>query len=92
MFPNVIPESVISRFKYWDDTVKEGMFFQNRLYTPIRRFNSKERLAAYDMGCQISGQGVKVCISVVESGARSGYVLWQELRSHLLSPSTSQIC
>jgi hypothetical protein len=86
MLPNVISESCISRFKYWDNTVKDGMFFQNKFYTPIDRFAPQKRLVAYDTGCEFSSQGIKVCITVAESG----YVLWQELNPDLLNLSSAQ--
>jgi hypothetical protein len=86
MLPNVVPESIISRFKYWDDDVKDGMFFQDKLYTCINQFALQKRLVAYEKGCEISEQGFNVCITVTESR----YVLWQELRSELVHTSTAK--
>jgi hypothetical protein len=76
MYPVVVPASAIQRFKYWDNIVKEGMLFQNELYTFINQFSPHKRLAAYEKGCELTHQQTRVCITVEESG----YILWECLR------------
>ena len=77
MLPPVIPESVIQTFKYWQDQIKVGMFYQNELYAQVKSYQSTERLKAYDHAYQLSEEGVHVCLTASEKG----YCLWQNLRA-----------
>ena len=76
MLPSVIPESVIETFKYWQDQIKVGMYYQNELYMQVKSYKSTERLKAYDHAYQLSEEGVHVCLTASDKG----YCLWQNLR------------
>ena len=76
MYPVVIPASAIQRFKYWDSIVREGMFFQNEIYTLINKFPPKKRFIAYEQGCELTGENARICITV----DNHGYLLWKSLR------------
>lgn len=77
MLPIVIPEDLVSLFKYWQEGVRAGMLYRNELYMQLRIYNSESRLSAYEDGCRLSGAGWQVCITV----APSGYTLWKSLRA-----------
>lgn len=85
MFPIVISDSQISRFNYWDSSIKEGMFFKDQIYTLVKQFDSENRLKAFTQGCQICGQGIPACITVTNSN----YTLWQGLRSQFKSSNSN---
>jgi hypothetical protein len=71
MLPILVPESSVLRFKYWDEVIREGIFFQNNFYTSIHHFDADKRSVAFDKGCEIANQGFKTCITVSESGVCS---------------------
>lgn len=65
-------------FKYWQDEIKIGMYYQNELYTQIKSYSPNHRLQAYDDACQLSNNNIDVCITASEQG----YLLWQNLKTH----------
>lgn len=77
MLPSVIPVCAVVTFKYWQDQVKVGMYYQNELYAQIKSYQSTERMKAYDDAYQLSEQGIHVCLTASEEG----YCLWQNLKS-----------
>ncbi|NER81821.1 MAG: hypothetical protein F6K42_20110 [Leptolyngbya sp. SIO1D8] len=81
MLPIVIPEELVSLFKYWREGIQVGMAYRNELYAQLRIYDSDKRLVAYEDGYRLSETGSQVCITVNESG----YTLWQSLRSAPLS-------
>ncbi|MFQ4138068.1 hypothetical protein PGN35_017290 [Nodosilinea sp. PGN35] len=77
MHPLVIQESLVYRFRYWNETVQEGMYFNNDLYTYFQAFPVASRLTAYATAYEQIQQGNSVCITVSESR----YILWLCLRT-----------
>ncbi|MBE7383442.1 MAG: hypothetical protein F6J95_018755 [Leptolyngbya sp. SIO1E4] len=77
MLPIVIPEELVSSFKYWQEGIKVGMAYQNELYAQLKIYGPDKRLDAYEYGYQLSEAGNQVCITVTTSG----YTLWKSLRS-----------
>lgn len=78
MLPVVIPEELISLFKYWQEEVRVGMMYQNELYEKIRVYALDNRLTAYEDSYHLASINNKLlCITV----SPSGYTLWQCLRS-----------
>lgn len=76
-FPPVVVEKLVTPFKYWDESIQNGMRYQNELYTQLQRFSTDDRLQAYAQGYEEVLAGHKVCITVSERG----YVLWRALRA-----------
>ncbi len=81
MLPSIISEKSIQQFKYWAQGVQQGMRYGNQLYVLHRSYAISDRLSAYSLGCQLSEQRIKVCLTVSDHG----YAVWVELRS----PATS---
>lgn len=86
MLPSVIPEALIAAFKYWQEGVKVGMFYNNELFTQVKTYNLADRLAAYEDACELSDQGIQVCVTVSDRE----YCLWQSLKSDSPSLVTSE--
>ena len=79
MLPIVVPETLITAFKYWQSGIKVGMSYQNELYVQLKTYTTDERLAAYDDGYKVAKMNLRACITV----NMKGYTLWQSLRSVL---------
>lgn len=77
MVPIVIPETLITPFKYWHGSVQTGMTYQNELYIQVSNYSLERRLDAYEEGFRLGANGGQVCITVTSAG----YTLWQSLRS-----------
>lgn len=75
--PLVIDESLVSHFKYWKEGIRQGIRFNNELYSYSQSYSVNERLKAYEMAYQQTEQGVAVCITV----SKSHYTIWLSLRS-----------
>ncbi|MEM9005918.1 MAG: hypothetical protein AAGE59_20640 [Cyanobacteria bacterium P01_F01_bin.86] len=86
MLPIVIPENLISLFKYWQGGIKVGMTYQNELYLQLRTYNLERRLEVYDDGYKLSKKGNQVCITV----NKTSYTLWQTIRSWTASSESLQ--
>jgi hypothetical protein len=87
LHPLVVQADLISRFRYWDEGVHEGMFFKNEIYTYFQSFSASDRLRAYAIAYELIDQGNTVCISA----AQTDYSIWLCLRSQPRSvPSLKQ--
>jgi hypothetical protein len=86
MYPIVISASLVTPFKYWDGAVKEGILYGHDLYQLVQKFDINQRLKAYDEGCKIGDNNVRVCITVT----KFNYTLWQSLRP-LAPPQDSNL-
>ena len=75
--PATINERVTTRFKYWENGIKEGINYRGKLYRFLRIFCPEDRLRAYDCGCQLNEAGLCTIISVKDSE----YTLWVGLHS-----------
>ncbi|MGF1459266.1 MAG: hypothetical protein ACFBSG_09590 [Leptolyngbyaceae cyanobacterium] len=52
------------------------MYHQNEFFTQSKFYGANERLRAYEEACQLSENGMHVCITVSERG----YRLWKNLK------------
>ncbi len=76
--PSVVTEPQITRFKFYlDQSVQDGMTYQNELYRLAQAFPSRDRQTAYRYGCELVGQGVPTIISV----SKQHYLVWISLRN-----------
>jgi len=94
MFPPVIADRLIFRFKFWaDDTVYKGMRHRFELYRHVASFSKTNRQQAYSLGTDLCQHNKPAVITSSESG----YDVWVSLRSPLdpvqevlvMSPETS---
>lgn len=77
MLPIVIPETLITPFKYWTEGIQEGMYHDNDLFTLVKVYGPDRRTQAYEDACQLADNDIQICITV--SDLR--YCLWQNLKS-----------
>lgn len=75
--PSVTTENLIQRFNYWHRGIRQGMRYNNELYTLLESYSSKERLKAYAVAHQHTEAGTIVCITVTGTS----YCVWLSLRS-----------
>lgn len=76
--PPVVTEPQIKRFKFYiDQSVQDGMTYQNELYRLVKEFTITDYYAAYHCGCDLIGQGVPTVISV----SQQHYLVWISLRN-----------
>jgi len=85
--PFVLDECLVSRFKYWNAGIRQGMRHNNELYTLFQAFSINERLKAYAVGYEQTEKGVNVCITV----SRQSYCVWLSLRSLSYVPETQLV-
>lgn len=69
-------ESLVQPFKYWDDGLHDGIFYQRDLYGKGNCYSLAERDQAFDGAAQHTALGLHVCITVSDQG----YTLWVSLR------------
>ena len=82
MLPVVLHETLTSAFSFYNEgQVYQGMSCQKRLYKLISTYTIKSRLQAYAMGCELSGHGNQVVITV----SPEHYKVWVDLRSHAIA-------
>ncbi len=75
--PLVIQENLVSRFRYWNESIQEGMYFNSDLYTHFQSFSVVHRLNAYAVAYEQIEQGNTVCITASETC----YIIWLCLRA-----------
>ena len=68
--------SLVQPFKYWDEGLHEGIFYQGDLYGQADCYALTERDHAFDVAAQHTAQGKSVCITVSDQH----YTLWISLR------------
>ena len=87
MFPSVLPEPFIHRFKFWSEgAVQEGMYTKNELYRLIATFPVESREKAYRLAVDLSQHGQSIIISCSEQH----YTVWSSLRTEHRNSPTSQ--
>ncbi|NJN22588.1 MAG: hypothetical protein HC812_17195 [Leptolyngbya sp. RL_3_1] len=59
----VVVEGLVTRFKYWNETVQEGIQYQGDLYTCVKTYSVAERLQTFAEGQEYIAAGSKVCIT-----------------------------
>ncbi|WP_448562634.1 hypothetical protein [Trichothermofontia sp.] len=75
--PLVINEEVVTLFKYWQDTIQEGMRCGEELYRHFRSLDLHDRLRAYDLGWKLAQSGYPVCVTC----SSQRYAVWVSLRA-----------
>jgi hypothetical protein len=75
--PVVLDEADVFPFKFWfDDTVHDGMVYQNELFYCLLTVDTAARSRLYHYACRIS-QGDRLVLTTAPSTLR----LWVSLRS-----------
>lgn len=78
MYPALMAEKLIHRFRYWaDGTIQIGMHQGRDLYRQVASFPLLQRQQAYQLGLDLAQQGQ----AVVLTHAYHSYVVWVALRS-----------
>lgn len=75
--PLVLDESLVHRFKYWNEGVQQGISHRNELYAHLQSYSANERLKAYETAYKQAEEGYIVCITV----SKTNYSVWLNLRS-----------
>ena len=73
----VVVENLVTRFKYWDQTIQEGIQYRGDLYKCVKAYAVTERAQAFAEGQAYVMQRQKVCITLSEKS----YTLWVCLRT-----------
>lgn len=84
MLPTVIPEILITPFKYWTEGIQEGMYHDNELFTLVKVYGPDRRAQAYEDACRLADTDIQICITVSELR----YCLWQNLKSYAAKSPT----
>ena len=90
--PAVLCENLVSPFRFWfEDTLQEGMIYQNELFECLRVFSDRQRTEVYELSNTLSQQGILVVITHKRERSSwksvSGrYKLWINLRQKNLLP------
>ncbi len=74
----VVVEGLVTHFKYWNETIQDGIQYQGDLYKYVRTYPIMERLQAFAEAQEYAATGNKVCITV----SKENYTLWMGLRTH----------
>ncbi len=69
-------ESLVQPFKYWDEGLHDGIFYQGDLYGKTDCYALTDRDQAFDMAAQHTILGKSVCITLSDQH----YTLWVSLR------------
>ncbi|WP_075598529.1 hypothetical protein [Leptolyngbya sp. 'hensonii'] len=78
MTPVILDEQLVHRFNfYFEGNIRQGMRHGCRLYGLVEQFNSRHRLNAYQLACELAEQGLPIVVTV--SG--SSYRVWLGLDS-----------
>ena len=73
----VVVEGLVTRLKYWDGSIQEGIQYQGDLYKCVKTYSIAERLEAFSESQDYATAGQRVCITV----SKQSYTLWVGLRS-----------
>ena len=78
MLPVIVHETLASLFNFYQEgQIYQGMSCQKRLYKLMSTHTIESRLQAYAVGCELSGRGNQVVITV----SPKHYKVWVGLRS-----------
>ncbi len=72
MLPPIIHERLVSRFKFWDGGIYEGMMYRQGFYKLLYEFDIRDRTQAYSLACQMAEQGTTTVITA----APLRYAIW----------------
>ena len=76
MLPNVVDESQVNQFCYWDEKICKGMMYQGELYRHLNSYEEQERINIFLLGMKLTQQGLTICITCADGI----YSLWIGLR------------
>lgn len=78
MLPKIVPENQLQPFKFWfNDSLQDGVHFQNELYYRLRQMPIAERGRLYQLGCKLGQNGADVFLTASDVQCS----LWANLRN-----------
>ena len=75
--PPIVNEALVQKFSYWNGKLQVGMRYGVDIYRQLQSYSIDERLKAWDLACEHTAQGAKVCITA----SKTGYLVWLDMRS-----------
>jgi len=85
LLPRVVTESQVQPFKFWfNDSLQDGVHFQNELYYRLRQTPIAERSRLYHLACKLVQNGADVFLTA----AADECSLWANLRNQKISASS----
>jgi len=75
MLPYVLNETLVCQFKYWNQTIRQGMRYNQEFYTLKQFFAVEERIQAYGLALKLCNEGHTACITV----SQACYGVWIRL-------------
>ncbi|MEB3355773.1 MAG: hypothetical protein VKK04_03445 [Synechococcales bacterium] len=77
MLPMLVDESLIRRFKYWHDGIRDAMIFRSQIYICCDSYPVTERVDAFEIAALFSSRKYPACITVSDAH----YIVWRNVRS-----------
>ncbi len=78
VLPRVVTESQVQPFKFWfNDSLQEGVHFQNELYYRLRKTPIAERSRVYHLACKLVQHGADVFMTASAEECS----IWANLRN-----------
>jgi len=78
LLPKVVQEKQVQPFKFWfNDSLQDGVHFQNELYYRLRQMPGTERGPLYQVACKLAQNGADVFLTVSDESCS----LWANLRN-----------
>ena len=76
--PLVLNDHQVCLFNFYQDgSIKPGMHYGHHLYGEVRKFDAKDRLAAYTLANQVAETGCRAVITV----SKHSYQVWVRLHA-----------
>ncbi|UBF24791.1 hypothetical protein K9N68_24480 [Kovacikia minuta CCNUW1] len=81
MLPLVIDEEKVFIFEFWfKDTLTQGMYCHNELFSKLRTFDIRQRSQVYRLACKLAQKDAFVVLTCTATTCS----LWGSLRSSLI--------
>ena len=78
LLPRVVTENQVQPFKFWfNDSLQDGLHFQNELYYRLRQTPITERSRMYHLACKLVQHDADVLLTASEEQCS----LWANLRN-----------
>jgi len=78
LLPKVVQEKQVQPFKFWfNDSLQDGVHFQNELYYRLRQVPLTERGQLYQLACKLGQNGADVLLTSADECCS----LWANLRN-----------
>lgn len=78
MLPKIVQEKQLQPFKFWfNDSLQDGVHFENELYYRLRQMPIAERSRLYHLGCKLTQNGADVFLTASDAQCS----LWASLRN-----------